>query len=254
MTNQEIATFLDAAAQQAKAVEQISIKNKFSLEEAYQIQRLSIKKREERGEKITGYKLGFTSYAKMEQMGVHDLIWGILTDKMIINSAEKVNLDRWIHPRAEPEIAFQVKEDISKPIELSEISTYIDKMAVAIEVIDSRYKNFKFSLEDVVADNCSSTGYVIGKWQDLDIKNIADLEISLKINDKIVEKGNSAAILDNPLQSVVELSRLASEAGLTVKKGQVILAGAATAAVYLKNNDKIESELENFGKVEFSVE
>src|SRR5699024_12028974 len=93
MTNQEIATFLDAAAQQAKAVEQISIKNKFSLEEAYQIQRLSIKKREERGEKITGYKLGFTSYAKMEQMGVHDLIWGILTDKMIINSAEKVNLE-----------------------------------------------------------------------------------------------------------------------------------------------------------------
>ncbi len=253
MTNQEIAKFLDKAAQDAKAVEQVSVHNNFSLEEAYEIQRLSIKEREARGEKIVGYKLGFTSYAKMEQMGVHDLIWGILTDEMTIQSGDEVNLDRWIHPRAEPEIAFKVKKDITKPIALAEISTYIDEMAVAIEIIDSRYKNFKFSLKDVVADNCSSTGYVIGKWQDLDIENIADLNISLKINDEIVEKGNSSAILDNPLKSVIELSRLASEAGLTVKKGQVILAGAATAAVYLKNNNKIESELENFGKVEFSV-
>ena len=253
MTNQDIAELLDQAAQEAKAVEQVSIKNNFSLAEAYKIQRLSIQQRQERGEKIVGYKLGFTSYAKMEQMGVHDLIWGILTDEMTIQSGEEVNLNRWIHPRAEPEIAFKVKKEITKPIELSEVSTYIDQMAVAIEIIDSRYKNFKFSLEDVIADNCSSTGYVIGEWQDLALENIADLAISLKINEEVVEKGNSSAILDNPLQSIVELSRLASEAGLTIKKDQVILAGAATAAVYLKENNKVESELEGFGKVSFSV-
>lgn len=254
MKLQEIATLLDDAAKNAEAVEQISEKTQFSLEEAYDIQRLSMENRKKRGEKVVGYKLGFTSYAKMEQMGVHDLIWGILTDEMTIDTGETVSLNRWIHPRAEPEIAFRVGKDIPKEISLEEVPQYIDKMASAIEIIDSRYKNFKFSLEDVVADNCSSTGYVLGKWHDLKPNDIADLAIHLKINDEIVEKGKTSAILDNPLKSIVELSRLASEAGLKIEKGQVILAGAATAAVYLKPNDEIESELEGLGKVNFKVQ
>lgn len=253
MKLQEIANTLDDAAKKAEAVEQISEKHQFDLEQAYDIQRLSIDNRKERGEKVVGYKLGFTSYAKMEQMGVHDLIWGILTDEMTIKSGETVDLNRWIHPRSEPEIAFRVGKEITNPISLDEVPQYIDKMASAIEIIDSRYKNFKFSLEDVVADNCSSTGYVLGKWQDLKADSISDLAIHLKINDEIVEKGKTSAILDNPLKSIVELSRLATEAGLKIEEGQVILAGAATAAVYLKPNDKVESELEGLGKVAFEV-
>src|SRR5690625_2117536 len=103
MKLQEIANTLDEAAKNTDTVEQISEKNKFNLEQAYAIQRLSIENRKKRGEKVVGYKLGFTSYAKMEQMGVHDLIWGILTDDMKINFGETVDLNRWIHPRAEPE-------------------------------------------------------------------------------------------------------------------------------------------------------
>jgi|SRR5690625_359047 len=253
MTHQEIAELLDNAAKNASPVEQLSKKTQFSLEEAYQIQRLSIDRRISRGEKIVGFKLGFTSYAKMKQMGVHDLIWGILTDEMTIQSGETVDLDRWIHPRAEPEIAFRVKKEINRPIQLDEISEYIDQMAPAIEIIDSRYENFKFSLEDVVADNCSSTGYVIGNWKDLEFDKISDLSINLKINEKVVEEGKSSAILDNPFQTIVELSRLASEAGLTIKKDHIILAGAATAAVYLKKENTIESELEGFGRVDFNI-
>lgn len=253
MTHQEIADLLDQAAQEAKAVEQVSHKHQFSLEEAYEIQRLSIQNRVERGEKIVGYKLGFTSYAKMEQMGVHDLIWGILTDQMTIKPEKELSMNRWIHPRAEPEIAFKVKKDITREISLEEVSEYIDQMAVAIEVIDSRYQNFKFSLEDVVADNCSSTGYVIGEWKDLKNENIADLDLRLMINNQVMETGKTSAILGNPLKSVVELSRLATNAGLTVKKGQVILAGAATAAVYLKEYDTVEAELQGLGNVFFQV-
>ncbi|HZH70523.1 MAG TPA: hypothetical protein VFD80_08745, partial [Flavobacteriaceae bacterium] len=72
-------------------------------------------------------------------------------------------------------------------------------------------------------------------------------------NGDIVESALSAAILDNPLQSVVELSRLATESGLTVKKGQVILAGAATAAVFLKPNQTLEAKVESLGKVNFKT-
>lgn len=252
MTNQEIAQYLDDAAKTAKAVPQIAEENNLTLENAYKVQRLSIDERKKRGENVVGYKLGFTSYAKMEQMGVHDLIWGILTDQMIIKPKDKIDLDQYVHPRAEPEIAFRVSQDINKPLELEDLPQYIDKMAAAIEVIDSRYKNFKFSLEDVVADNCSSTGFAIGEWKDLQT-DIADLKIALKVNNEIVEKGQLKAILNNPLQPIVELSRLASEAGLTVKKGHVIMAGAATAAVYLKPSQKVESELEQLGHVGFET-
>lgn len=252
MTQDEIALKLDEAARKCKPIAQLAATENITLEEAYNIQRLSINKRIERGEKTTGFKLGFTSRAKMEQMGVHDLIWGILTDKMHIAPEEEVSLNQWIHPRAEPEIAFRLNQDITEAIGLSEIHNYIDKMAPAIEVIDSRYENFKFSLEDVVADNCSSTGYVIGNWIDVDT-NISELNISLHIDGKTVETGKTSAILDNPLQSVVELTRLAQKAEVPLKKGDIVLAGAATAAVYLKENQHIEVQVEKMGNVAFRV-
>ncbi len=253
MRNEKIAQILDNAAAKAIPVAQMSQLENFSLENAYKIQRISINRRLERGEKITGFKLGFTSKAKMEQMNVHDLIWGFLTDEMELQPDEKIDLKRWIHPRAEPEIAFHVSKDFpDHELDLEELPQYLDKMAVAIEIIDSRYENFKFSLEDVVADNCSSTGYVIGDWKDLETK-ISDLYIRLKINDETIQQGKTSAILDNPLQSVVELSRLATESNIAVKEGYVILAGAATAAEYLKPNQTVEAEVEKLGGISFRI-
>ncbi len=252
MTHSEIAKKLDNAASNAKPVEQMAAKNNISLEDAYKIQRESIALRVQRGEIITGFKLGFTSKAKMEQMGVHDLIWGILTDAMIVEQNETIDIDRWIHPRAEPEIAFRVSEDITRALTLNDLPQYLDGMAPALEIIDSRYENFKFSLEDVVADNCSSTGYVINKWQDLG-KDLSNLEMELIIDNEVIEKASSAAILDNPLQSVVALSRLASEAGVVIQKGHVILAGAATAAKFIEKNQSVTAKVESLGEATFKT-
>lgn len=253
MTHQEIATQLDQAAKNANAISQMAAKNNMSLKDAYEIQLKSIELRKKRGEKVTGYKLGFTSKAKMEQMGVHDLIWGILTDEMEIKQGATLKLSKWIHPRAEPEIAFLISKDINQELTLDELPNYIESMAPALEIIDSRYKNFKFSLEDVVADNCSSTGYAIGDWLPLSTA-ISDLKMELLVNNTVVESASSAAILENPLQSVIELSRLASQAGLTVKKGHIVLAGAATAAVFLKPNQVLKARVENLGAAHFRVE
>lgn len=250
MTKDEIANILDQAASKAQPVEQMAGKYNISLKEAYKIQRESIALRVQRGETITGFKLGFTSKAKMEQMGVHDLIWGILTDEMELKQDETVNLSRWIHPRVEPEIAFRVSKDITRELTLDELPKYIDMMAPALEIIDSRYESFKFSLEDVVADNCSSTGYVIGDWKPLSTY-VSDLKMELLVDDVVFESASSAAILENPLQSVVELSRLATSVELTVKKGQCILAGAATAATFLKPGMKLSARVEKLGRVSF---
>ncbi|GGE17111.1 2-keto-4-pentenoate hydratase [Psychroflexus salis] len=252
MTSTQIAQVLDQAAREAKPVAQMSEKEGFSLREAYIIQLTSIQRRIERGEKITGFKLGFTSKAKMEQMGVHDLIWGVLTDAMQIEDEGEISLSNYIHPRAEPEVAFLVSKPIDKAISQEQIPNYISKMAVAIEVIDSRYENFKFSLEDVVADNCSSIGYCIGEWKDAK-PIINNLPIELSFNKKTVQQGSTKAILENPYQSVVELSRLATEAGLKIDEGYVILAGAATAAEWMQKDTKIEAHLQDVGEVSFNV-
>lgn len=252
MTTNEIANILHNAAYSAKPVSQMAEDVGMALEQAYDIQKLLLEKRIEAGEKLTGYKLGFTSKAKMKQMGVNDLIWGFLTDTMEINPDSETPFSKYIHPRAEPEIAFKVKADITSQIEYNEISNYIESFAVAVEIIDSRYKNFKFSLEDVVADNCSSTGYCIGEWHPL-VPDLNDLELNLIFDDEVIQQGKTEAILDNPYASIVELSRLATESGLILKAGQVILAGAATAAEWIKPDLAVKASLEGFGEVSFKV-
>lgn len=247
-----IARQLDEAAKHAVSVPQVSINNPMSLDDAYTIQRLSMDRRYARGEKSIGIKLGFTSRAKMQQMGVSDMIWGWLTDSMLYKAGDQLPMHKFIHPRAEPEICFVTSKEINKTIPLSEVKDYISSLAVAIEIIDSRYENFKFSLEDVVADNCSSTALFVGEHLDVDT-SLSDISMQLLINGEVRQSGSTDAILGNPWESVAEASRLLTESNLTLPAGSLIMAGAATAAEYLKSGDQVEAILGDDHKVGFSV-
>ena len=135
----EIAQQLDQAAYKATAVDQISENTQFSLDEAYEIQALSITERLSRGEELWGYKLGFTSKAKMEQMGVHNIIWGRLTSQMHLNMDGELDLSEFIHPRVEPEIAFRISKVYQFEGRINPRSDNIMiKLLEALEVIDSR--------------------------------------------------------------------------------------------------------------------
>jgi len=248
----EIAHTLDQAAASATSVDQISLSNPISLAQAYEIQQLSIQQRFNRGEKLVGYKMGFTSRAKMLQMGVDDLIWGRLTDAMQIEEGQEIDLTKYVHPRAEPEIAFLLNKPLSGKVSREEALAAVEAIAPAIEVIDSRYQNFKFSLEDVVADNSSSSGFVIGAWQSKN-SNIDGLAMHLKVNDEVVASGSSNDILDHPINSLVEAARCIGAAGEELKAGQIILAGAATAAVALEANQTISANVINLGSCQFKT-
>lgn len=252
MNYNAIAQILDRAALEAEAVEQISKQHPMNLEESYAIQSISLARRYVRGEKWVGMKLGFTSRAKMEQMGVHDMIWGRLTDKMQHENGGDLHFDQFIHPRAEPEIAFRVAQDIEEEVTLENAKSFVDGVAVAIEIIDSRYRNFKFSLEDVVADNCSSTAFTLGEWLPVDTP-IQDIAMSLSIDGKMVQEGNSNAILGNPWESFVAAVRLARENGESLLAGSIILAGAATPAVYLAPGQEVAAEAAGLGRVSLKV-
>jgi 2-oxo-3-hexenedioate decarboxylase len=248
----ELAFKIDQAAQKARPISQLSLAHPFTEEEAYEIQALSLGQRYQRGEQFIGVKLGFTSKAKMEQMGVHDLIWGRLTNAMLLENGGVLSLNQHIHPRAEPEICFRVSQDLIWPLTLEEIKQFVDGVAAAIEVIDSRYENFKFSLEDVIADNCSSAAFVVGEWHDPGLA-LEDLGMELIIDGETVQSGSSAAILGNPWESVLAAARLGHQYGQAIPAGSYLMAGAATSAVYLKAGQAVSARVESLGEVEFLV-
>jgi len=242
---------LDDAARDAEPIAQITTAAPFSLDEAYVIQRASIERRIHRGESTVGVKLGFTSRAKMIQMGVDSLIWGWLTDAMLDEDGGRVALDRFIHPRVEPEVCFLTSREIDRPLTLLEASRYLEAVAPAMEIIDSRYRDFKFTLEDVVADNCSSAGVTIGPWSTC-FDGLRNAGVTMRIDGRLAQAGSTAAILGNPLRSVVQASRLITQSGLVLPAGSLIMAGAATAAHPLPADAHVHCTVNGLGSTEFT--
>lgn len=247
-----MAAQIDDAARHAKATEQLTASAAISLEQAYTIQRASIARRVSRGENTIGVKLGFTSRAKMIQMGVDSLIWGWLTDTMLEEDGARVALDRFIHPRVEPEVCFLTRRDIDRPLTALEASTYLEAVAPAMEIIDSRYRDFKFTLEDVVADNCSSAGLVIGPWSRR-FDGLRNAGVAMRYNGRIVQAGSTAAILGDPLRSIVQASRLIAQNELVLPAGSLIMAGAATAAQALEPGIHVQCVISGLGSTEFTT-
>jgi 2-oxo-3-hexenedioate decarboxylase len=246
------ALLLHRAQRQQSAVPQISISQHFDLKTAYSIQHEIIKKRLLENETYVGVKMGFTSEAKMKQMGVSEMIIGQLTDAMNGQNGGALSRNQFIHPRVEPEIAFRLKKDILEPITLANVLDYVEGIAGALEIIDSRYVNFTFSLEDVVADNCSSAAFVLGVMRD-PLEMLNDLEISLHINEQCIETGSSNDILGNPWKSLVAASELACKYEIPLKAGHIVLAGAATSAHFIHAHDEIRAEVENMETVFFRM-
>ena len=228
---------LDAAQRDGTAIDQLDLAP--DLAAAYRIQRELIELRLARGERLVGCKLGFTSKAKMAQMGVSEIIVGRLTDAMQVPAGSDVDLARFIHPRIEPEIAFRLGRDVD-----GDIAECVDAVAPALEIIDSRYRDFRFSLPDVIADNTSAAAFVVGGWQPM--ADVADRGVRLVVDGTDAETGSTAAILGHPLRALEELVGLAGKYDLALRAGDVILAGAATAAVPFGTN-LVEAHVEGLG-------
>lgn len=246
----EIAKRLDNAMFTATATPQLAVS--LTVEEAYRIQAASMEQRYARGEKRVGIKMGFTSRAKMAQMGVDEMIWGRLTDAMTVEDGGTIAFDRYVHPRVEPEIAFILKADLPRTVTPAGALAAVGGVAPALEVIDSRYENFKFSWTDVVADNSSSSGFVLGPWGDPN-GDLSNLGMILEIDGEARQIGSSAAILGNPVRSLVAAARLAHDAGEPLRAGDVVLAGGATAAEHLAPGNHVRLTVNKLGRVEFNV-
>jgi 2-oxo-3-hexenedioate decarboxylase len=248
-----IAARLDEAAREARAIPQITGDgHELTLDDAYSVQRAAIDYRLARGSKIVGVKMGFTSEAKIIQMGLKDQIWGRLTSDMRFPNGGKLDRDRFIHPRVEPEVAVLLREPLIGEITRDQAYAAVMGVAPALEIIDSRFTNFRFALPDVVADNASSSAFVVGDWLPPET-DISDVRMTMRIDGTIAEVGSSAAILGDPMRSLVAAARLTAAAGLSLKPGWVVMLGGATAAAAMGSAHEVSLEAGHLGSVNFMI-
>jgi 2-oxo-3-hexenedioate decarboxylase len=243
-----IAAALEGAVAGRRAIAQFSASTPLGVDDAYRVQQALIDARLQRGERRIGIKLGFTSRAKMKQMGLSDLIWGQLTDAMLVADGGTIQRGDFIHPRVEPELAFQIGTRLAGEVTEQEALAAVSAIAPALEIIDSRYANFRFNLPDVIADNCSSAALVVGRWQS-PARDFGDLPVRLEIDDRVVQKGSTEAILGHPLRALVEAARLVAEAGFALEPGWIVMAGAATAAEVLQPGMHVSGSIDGLGSV-----
>lgn len=249
---------LDAAQRSATPIEQLSARGQIGLDTAYAVQHAVIARRQGRGERVTGVKLGFTSLAKARQMGVDDLIIGTLTDAMRVDDGSRFDRRACIHPRIEPEVAYLLgaaRDAETAGTDAGEPAVVIVGVAPALEIIDSRYLDFRFSLDDVVADNTSAAGYVIGPWVDPALAgDLGNRGVRLEIDGRLAETGSTAAILGHPHRALAAARRLAAAHGFALRAGMVLLAGAATAAAPLPPRGFVEASIAGLGRVAVHID
>ena len=255
-SNSQLAKLVDEAALHATSIAQLTLADPdLSIERAYEVQRASMQRRFARGDALVGMKMGLTSKAKMVQMGVHEPIYGHLTASMKRGSGDVLRVSEHIHPRIEPEIGFILGRELSGPTTALEALDAVEWVVAALEVIDSRYRDFKFSLADVVADNASSTRFYLGETRrrpdELDLGNLG---MVVRCDGAVVETGSSAAILEHPARSLAALANMLHKVGEKLTAGQIVLAGGATAARHVHPEEHIRLEVAELGDVDVFVE
>ncbi len=226
----------------------------FSIEDGYAIQNAILNQAIQQGEKLSGFKMGLTSKAKQKDVSVFEPIRGFLLQSMEIVPNGVVELSTRIRPRAEPEIAIVLKEDLKgKNVMARDIVARIYGIYLACEIIDSRYKDYKFKLPDVIADNTSASGYLLGNVNLLPyLEHLRLMGITFRRNGEIVETGAPAGALGDPIMSLVELVRSLSKTDEGLLAGQVVLTGGLTNSHFILPRDVFEVECA-YDRFSFSV-
>jgi 2-oxo-3-hexenedioate decarboxylase len=247
-----LAAMLDDAQRKATSIAPLTERHALALTDSYAIQRHVVARRLARDERVVGVKMGFTSAAMRQQMNIDHANWGRLTDRMAVDPEEMLDLTRFIHPRAEPEVVFRLNRDLVPPFGLDEVRTAIDAVAAAIEVVDTRYHEYRFKLEDNTADNSSAAAYAIGAWVDFS-GDCARLPVTMSIDGVKVTEGSTADVLGDPVLSLAEAARLAAEDGQPLLRGWIVLTGGATASIPLRRGNLVEVEIAEIGSARLRV-
>lgn len=221
------------------------------LDAAYAVAEINTRVRLESGRRIVGLKVGLTSRAVQQQLGVDQPDFGILFDDMEFLNGQEVPMARLLQPKVEAEVAFVVGRDIvgAAPT-YSEFLGCLSHALPAIEIVDSAIADWKISLADTVADNASSGLYVLGDQPvQLGALSLGEIGMQMTKNGQPVSIGSGAACLGHPLRAAYWLARTMAGRGQGLRQGQVILSGALGPMVPVAAGDLVQANLGALGEV-----
>jgi 2-oxo-3-hexenedioate decarboxylase len=211
---------------------------------AYEVQRLQ---RAGSGP-LVGWKLGGTSLAKQAQTGLHEPIRGFLSTDHVLDIGEPLDTAQHIHPRAEPEIVFVMGQDLQgSHVSAAEVLAATASVSVGIEVLDSRYVDYQFTMPDVVADNVSAGRFVVGTPVPAAGIDLRLVGVVLEKNGEVFATASGAASLGHPAAAVAWLVRSLAQDGEGLRQGDVIISGGLTAAVPVAAGDVIVASIDRLG-------
>ncbi|WP_006246275.1 2-keto-4-pentenoate hydratase [Mycolicibacterium tusciae] len=247
MTISGIAARLDTARRERSAIAPFSDTDpSFELELGYRVQH-----HRRQGRPLAGWKLGLTAHVKQRQVGVDTPLYGFLDAADGLNLGQPLPIDTLIAPRAEPEIVFVLGDDLAGPhITTADVLTATAAVAAGIEIIDSRYEDYRFTAADLAADNVSAGRYLVGPPQLPQGLELDLLGAVLSKNGDVIATAAGAAVMGHPAAAVAWLARRLhadGEAGL--RCGQVIFAGGLTAAVPVAAGDTITVDIGQLGRI-----
>ncbi|MCW2717144.1 fumarylacetoacetate hydrolase family protein [Pseudonocardia sp.] len=244
----ELAGRLTKAVADRAAIDQLSDDApELDLAGGYAVQRVL---RDEAGP-LVGWKLGVTSRAKQAQVGVSAPVFGFLAGRNALDLGEPLDTSQLIQPRCEPEVVFVLGRDLAGPhVTASDVISASSGVAVGIEVLDSRFRNYRFTMADVVADNTSAGRFVVGTPvppAGIDLRLVG---VVLEKNGEVVSTASGAASLGHPAAAVAWMVRTMAADGEGLRAGDVVLSGGLTAAVPVAPGDVVVASIDRLGTVE----
>lgn len=224
--------------------------------DAYAIQDALIERRLASGERLVGAKVGLTSRAKQQEMGIEEAVYGWLTDAMALEAGSSLELSTLIHPRAEPEIVFILGKRLAGPgVGVHDVLAATSAVCCGLEVLDSRFVDFRFLLPDVVADNTSASRFLLGSIAipptGIDLSLTGCL---LEENGDIAATAAGAAILGHPATAVAKLANFLGQRGRHLEPGWIVLSGGLTAARALTPGSHLVATFAHLGSVGIGAE
>ena len=222
-----------------------------TVDDAYAVQLEQVRVWTGIGQRVQGHKVGLTSAAMQRQLGVSQPDYGHLMDAMFHLEGMPIPVQDFISPKVEPEIAFVLKKPLVGPgINAAHALAAIDYVVPAIEIIDSRIRDWRIGLVDTVADNASSGGVVLGSRPTrIDAVDLRLAGCVLTRRGEVIGTGAGGAVLGSPLNALVWLANTVGRRGVTLEAGQVVLPGAVTAAIPVTTGDLVTATFGGLGSV-----
>ena len=224
--------------------------------DAYEIQLINIRQRVAEGARVVGHKVGLSSLAMQQMMGVDEPDYGHLLDEMQVFENKPVKAGRYLYPRVEVEVGFILSADLpGAGCTEDDVLAATEALVPSIELIDTRITDWKIALCDTIADNASSAGFVLGEARvspnDLDVTTI---DAVLTRNGEVIAEGRSDAVLGNPVTAVAWLARKVESFGVRLRKGDIVLPGSCTRAIDARAGDHFVADFTGLGSVRLSFE